>query len=447
MFTKTYTIIKRISYYDTRRNGICLLFLRMKVRGRLTAVLVGNGLLRIANSASGALVGFYLAHLALQGQLIDAALVGGLGVVSNGVELVGAIPLGALSDRLSPRVLLVGGTLAGAVATQLFGISGLVLIFYVSRALEGVAAAAISPAILAYLTDVTKRQPAIRSRVMALFELSLLVGLALGTLVGGVVWEMMATASFSWMAMVYLLTAVLFYGGAIETQALSIPYEGLWFRLRQVLVDDHLRRLAPAWLAVNAVLGLWLTHLIFQLSGPPVSGQYLVGRFQATEIGVFSLIYAVIFGVGILLWGFLLLRITYIRAMKIALGGVLMTNLCLYLLNNSESWPYWGRALVLGFYAFAILIQSGFTPAALTYLVTVAGQQVARGTTMGLYSFLLGLGTALGAAVGGLLARDLFINGLLVGSVLLGVLALGAVLLLPPLQQDVRLSNKDASFT
>ncbi|HEU5103062.1 MAG TPA: hypothetical protein VFU22_28765 [Roseiflexaceae bacterium] len=38
---------------------------------RLTAVPIGDGLLRMAASAGGALVGFYLAALAIQGRPVD----------------------------------------------------------------------------------------------------------------------------------------------------------------------------------------------------------------------------------------------------------------------------------------------------------------------------------------------------------------------------------------
>src|SRR5205823_3522534 len=84
------------------------------------------GMLRVANAAGCALIGFYLAHLAAQGYGVDAALVGALGVIINSAELAAALPLCVLADRVAPRNMLVAGALLGAVATQLFGISGLV---------------------------------------------------------------------------------------------------------------------------------------------------------------------------------------------------------------------------------------------------------------------------------------------------------------------------------
>ncbi len=162
---------------------------------RLRAVLVGNGLLRVANAAGGALVGFYLAALAKEGGGMDATLLGGLGAVVNGTELIAAVPVGLLSDRYSPRTILVIGCVLGALATQLFGLTSLIAIFFLSRALEGVASAAGGPALLAHLTDATEGAPEQRGRVMGLYELALLAGLALGTLVGGDLWARAGTGA------------------------------------------------------------------------------------------------------------------------------------------------------------------------------------------------------------------------------------------------------------
>ena len=66
----------------------------------LTFVLIGNSMQRIAVGASGVLIGFYLAHLANRGSAIGAGLVGILGAVSFGAELVSLQPR---SDRSSSQ--------------------------------------------------------------------------------------------------------------------------------------------------------------------------------------------------------------------------------------------------------------------------------------------------------------------------------------------------------
>ncbi|MGH9592587.1 MAG: MFS transporter, partial [Bryobacteraceae bacterium] len=152
------------------------------VLARLTAVLVGNGFLRIASGAGGVLVGLYLAQLATQGLAGGAALAGTLGAVSFGMELAASIPMGLVSDALAPRILMTAGALFGAVGTQILGIGGRTAILFLGRSIEGFGAAASVPAILAHLTDATERNPTLRARVMSYFELTLLAGLALGGL-------------------------------------------------------------------------------------------------------------------------------------------------------------------------------------------------------------------------------------------------------------------------
>ncbi len=399
--------------------------------GRLLAVLIANGLLRIASSAGGALIGFYLAALARAGRPFDAGLVGALGVVVNVAEVAGALPVGLLADRWSPRALLVLGALLGAAATQVFGLGALVPLFYLARALQGVATAAGGPALLAHLTDVSRGDTARRGRIMSFYELSLLAGLALGGLVGGQLWERFATLAFSMLAAAYLLAAALFGwgagGGTQAPGAAAAPLAGLW----RALADPLLRRLAPAWLAMNAIIGLWLTHIAFQLSGPPVVGQYLVGRFSPGQVGAILLGYALVFAAGVTLWGFLLARVARVRALRITIAAMLGACLLIYLLNTSAGWPpalRWGVTALL---ALAIVAESGFTPAGLAYLADVAGRSEGRGAAMGIYTLLLGLGSALGAGLGGALARELALNGLVLGTAALAALALASLGLLP----------------
>ena len=84
---------------------------------------------------------------------------------------------------MQPRLLMTGGAIIGAVAAFLFAVSGSTSIFFLSRLLEGIGAAAIVPALLAYITDATEGRSALRVRALSYFELTLLAGLALGGIV------------------------------------------------------------------------------------------------------------------------------------------------------------------------------------------------------------------------------------------------------------------------
>src|SRR5260370_18622794 len=91
---------------------------------RLTLVIFGNALQRIAAGTSGVLVGLYLADLANHRFPIGAALVGTLGAMSFGTELIGAVPMGIASDSIAPRALMTVVSFLAALVTQLFGMSG-----------------------------------------------------------------------------------------------------------------------------------------------------------------------------------------------------------------------------------------------------------------------------------------------------------------------------------
>jgi MFS family permease len=398
---------------------------------RLAVVLAANGLLRIANSSNGALIGFYLAHLALQGHPANAAMLGALGVVFSAFELSGAVPVGMLADRFPLRNILVLGALVAAAATQLFGITGLVAIFYLSRALEGLSAASSAPTLLAHIADATGRVPQSRGRWMGFFEISLLSGIALGGLVGVTLWDTFHTYAFSTVAVVYLVVAALFFWGAQARGNSLTPAVGPLAGLTRVFADPLLKRLAPAWLAVNAIIGLWLTHIGFQLSGPKAAGQYLVGRFSATQVGLILLGFAIAFSVGVVAWGFILTSVTRVYALRGTMVGIFFACLWLYLLNASTDWNTSWRLGILSFLALSVMVASGFTPTALAFLADVAGNVEGRGTAMGVYTLLFGLGNALGAGLGGALAHIFAFNGLIIGTVVLAFVSLAALALLP----------------
>ena len=120
----------------------------IRARHRLPIALLGNGLMRIAGGASAVLVGLYLADLANRGAHVNAALVGTLGAVSFGAELLFAVPTGMLSDAIAPRALMTSGALLAAAATQMFGMSRWVGIFFLSRTIEGIGAACRGTAVV-----------------------------------------------------------------------------------------------------------------------------------------------------------------------------------------------------------------------------------------------------------------------------------------------------------
>src|SRR5258708_28710768 len=370
--------------------------------------------MRIAGGASGVLAGLYLADLANHGAQVDAALVGTLGAMSFGAELVFAVPTGMLSDAMAPRALMTGGALLGAIATQMFGMSGWVSIFFLSRAIEGLGAAGGAPPLLAHITDVTERDPALRARAMSYFELSLLAGLAAGGLVGAQLWHIFHTSAFATVASVYLLSAGLLYFGAAGSRGHGghAALAGFWRALHQ----PSLRRLAPVWLCVNAIVGLWLgPTLTFLLTQKARSGQFLAGIFadQPERVGWLLLGYSLVFGAGVSGWSIILPRMPILRVLRINL--VAMFSVCVgrFLLNRSAGQSHAPRSAIGVASALCVMVESGFTPAALSLLAGAIGAQAGRGAAMGIYSVLLSMGAIGGALVAAPFSPRFAVDGLL----------------------------------
>ncbi len=390
----------------------------------LAAVLLGNTLMRIAGATGGVLIGLYLSALVAQGRMLDAGLVGALTAVAFGAELVGALPMGMLADAWTPRTLMTYGALLGAGAVQLFGLSELVGLFVVARALEGLAVAATTPSVLAFLTEATATDAVRRGKVMSCFEASLLGGLAFGGLLAAFLWRTIGVWSFSAAAGLYVAAAGLFVSGA---QGGRHPVDA-WAGLRGALAAPLLRHLAPAWVCVNAMVGVWLgSTLPFVLTVPERRGQFLTGIFATNPDGVgWALVgYAIVFATGVTGWSLILHRFRRMTVLRLALGGLLLACLGLYALNHAGEQPPAVRWCIGAGTALAIMVESGFTPTALALLGEAVGEQAGRGATMGVYSVLLGIGAVAGSVLGGIGASWAAMDGLIAVTVLL---ALGAFL-------------------
>lgn len=391
----------------------------------LAQAISAHALLRIASGANGILIGLYLAHLDNAGAAHSVQMVGTLSAVSFAAELLASLPMGVASDALNPRWLMTGGALAGAVAALLFAGSHQSSIFFFSRFLEGIAAAAVVPALLAYLTVNTQGDRVMRARVMSYFELSLLGGLAFGGLLASQLFRQFHAGAFVAIALFYLLCAILlFFATRTGAQAnAGSPLAGLKSAWRL----PALRHLAPVWLCVNCIVGLWLgSTLPFLLTRTPATHQFLDGVFagEPWRVGVVLLGYSVVFGLGVTLWSFVLPRLSLRTAMRITLTAMLPVCTGFYLFNHTAPGAHTSRWILGVATAAAIMVESGFTPAALAWLAGTLPPQSGRGAAMGIYSVLLSLGAIIGSLLAGLLGKPFAIDGLLYATAGVAVLAL-----------------------
>jgi len=423
----------------------------------LVALITGSLLLRAAAGAMGENIQFYFNSIHEAAKNLDHPLrtiagatnvyevsytLGGLIIGTFfAAELIGAPLFGAWSDRYGRKLFIIFGPLFGAIAVQITALTTIVWLLLFTRLLEGVSTAANAPATLGYIAESTSHSPKLRARVVGLFEVATIGGMAVGFSLGGWLWRHFGTPAivagipltspaFALNALVYVASLLILWFGLHEVReakhvAAPLPLRETWANYWKIITSPKVASFAPAWIAINAVLGVWinLTARILTDKGS-FPGQLLAGRFDSFEAGNIRAAYAVVFVLGILLWSLIFAHMKKTTVMLIGTGGLFLTCLFLFLLNHQ---PALDAPLVMPLallLVVSIFIQSGFTPAALAYLADITeGHVTDRGVIMGMYSVFLGIGQFIGASVGGPFVDWQGADGIVIVTTLLGAFA------------------------
>jgi MFS family permease len=407
----------------------------------LVAVLVGSLVLRVAAQTMGQMLQFYLAEIDRSYYAISHEARGFITASFFVTELLGSLVLGAMSDRYGRKLFIVLGPLFGAVAVQMTSMTVAIWLLVITRLLEGLSTASAIPATLGYISEATTKRPSLRARIVGLFEITLVGGIALGAVVGGYLWEnfgkpaevaglRLISPAFSINGLIYLISLAIFAWGLSDIKRRpdrAAPRHGMQHKLgryREVLKSPHVWKFVPAWLAVNSILGLWINHSVGLMTGKDhYDDQLFTGNIAADKFGYVFGILAVVFALGLLAWSLILGRYRKTSVMIVSTGGLFITLITVYGLNHLGTFSHPLYYPLLGGLVVGLVVLSGFTPAALTYLADVTeSHREDRGTIMGLYSVFLGVGQVIGTTVGGFFATAAGIDGLLLLSAILGVI-------------------------
>ncbi len=412
----------------------------------MTAVwlcIVGNMFLRLGNSATGVLMGLVLASIGRTQGGVPATAVGLLAASFYVAELLGAPVFGTLSDRYGRRRFLIAGPICGAVAIQLIGwpslLVGLPLMLIpmaLGRVVEGLSTATTAPSTLSFLSARTAVSASLRGRVMSWYEMATVVGIGLGFVAAGVLWDRLGHGAFLAVTVIYAL-ALAAFALVSEDRRNDAPEGGAHATsFREVLKKRRLLRFVPAWLCVNTIVGVWFTHSAFQLTGAHRPGQFLTGEFTGSSLGASFAMFSAAFVVGVFLWGMAIGRREKTTLMLITMAGIYVICLALFAINHMGDQGGSALTALTVLFLLGVVVASGFTPAALAYLADISEEMAEhRGTVMGLYSVMLGLGQLLGGALGGPFAQVGGVNGLILLTALLGAGALATLVLLHRTEQ------------
>lgn len=401
----------------------------------LWAVVLGTFTLRFSTGLTGAMLVYYLDDLpAYGGQRVDAIVLGLFTASFFAAELLFSPLFGALADRFGYHRIMELGPGFGAVAVVLTGITTSLVLLGATRWLEGASTAASVPAILGFVAVATVGDEGLRGRAVARFEAATLAGLGGGIVAAGVIYTALGNVAFFANALLYGVSWCIYRFGISDPRVDRAGYEHerrtTLGRYWEILRGAHVWLLAPTWIAINAVIGLWTAQSIFQLIRDPVpafADQLLMQGFSPLAVSAGLGVGMLIFFAGLVYWGsrFRLLRRTTIIGYGIAGGGMLAA--AALALNHGSGLPAPLMAGLLVLIVGGLFVLAGATPAALGLLADMSEPYPRdRGAIMGLYSVFLGVGQIVGSLAGGVAADARGIDGLL-----LATLVLLAVALLP----------------
>lgn len=408
----------------------------------LAAVLVGSLILRLASHATGQMTQFYLGYISHNLYHISHITRGYVIASFFITELLGSLVLGAMSDRYGKKLFMVMGPVFGLIAVQLTAMTSVLWVLVMARLLEGLSTGSSVPATLGYISEATVGRPSLRARVMGMFEITLVGGIALGAVIGGYLWKFLdsprtvagitlQSPAFSVNGLIYLISLAVFAWGLKDVTRPSTTSGSdqsragaLRTKLKhyyEVFKSPSVSMFIPAWLSIFSVIGIWTNNSVGLLTGEHFKGQRLTGVVTPESFGNGFAALAVFFAVGVLAWSFVLARFRKTNVMLIGTLSLFALLLTVFGLNHLGSFSSSVFYLLLGALLIEVLVMSGFTPAALTYLADVTeGYAADRGSIMGLYSVFLGVGQLTGTSIGGYFADWNGIDGLILLSAILG---------------------------
>jgi MFS family permease len=412
----------------------------------LIAIIIGSLVLRLASQTTGQMLQFYFSHIHKNYYHLSHTLTGFITASFFITELFGSLILGAMSDRYGRRLFILMGPVFGLVAVQMTSMTVVLWLLVITRLLEGLSTASSVPATLGYISEATVGHPALRARVIGLFEITLVGGIALGASVGGYLWRYfghhamvfgveLTSPAFAINGLIYLVSLFIFSWGLRDLKRpaeWSVGAHGKFDHYRTVLRSRRVWLFIPAWLAIFSIIGVWINNSIRLLTGDERrEGQLLMGYISTVQFGNGLAVLAIIFAIGILIWSFIMARYRKTSVMLIAVGGLFILLGTVYGLNHLSAFAGPLYYPLMGLLLAGVVLLSGFTPAALTYLADVTESYAEdRGSIMGLYSVFLGVGQLLGAMTGGYFAEQRGIDGLLELSAVFGLVTLISLLLL-----------------
>jgi MFS family permease len=327
-------------------------------------------------------------------------------------EMLTVVLFGVLADRLGRKPFLSLGLAVSSIVIFMFTLTGNFLALSVIHALQGICAAMVIASSLALVAD--HALVSLRGRAMGFYDFSNIAGYIVGPALAGILEHSFSIASSFYAAsLIAIVGAAVTYLTVREAANRVLHGETDAFATFRLLFSNR-KALAmfPVWLAVTTFIGMALTFGPRLIESPIQAG------------GGFALA-AFVLAFSQPLFGFLSDR--YGRERVMLFGTFSMLGLFASIIavvrfgvNVWTAAPFIG---VFGLGSFA------FAPAALAAVADVAPTH-GRGTTMGVYSLVISLGTVVGPLIAGYVLDNYDFTTLLYVSIAIILVALSLTILI-----------------
>ena len=309
------------------------------------------------------------------------------------------IPFGVISDRIGRRPVIYFGLVVFALGSVLAAQSDSIWGVIAGRVLQG--AGAISAAVMALLSDLTREQH--RTKAMAMIGMSIGVSFAVAMVVGplltrafGLSGLFIATAALALVGIVLVAFFVPRSSNTLQHRESGVARQALGPTLRH----PDLLRLDAGIFILHAILMASFVALplaFVERAGLPKEQHWWV-YLTALFISFFAMVPFIIYGEK---------KRKMKRVLVGAIGVLMLTELFFWEFAHSL------RTLVIGtvvfFTAFNLL------EASLPSLISKVSPAGGKGTAMGVYSTSQFLGAALGGILGGWMFQHGGLNGVFLG--------------------------------
>ncbi|GIP24361.1 MFS transporter [Paenibacillus sp. J22TS3] len=317
----------------------------------------------------------------------------GLLVAAYGVTQFLLSPItGQQSDRYGRKVFIVTGVIVFAAAKFIFAVGDALWMLYISRLLEGVAAALIVPPMMAYVADITTTEE--RARGNSLLAAAMSFGFVIGPGLGGIL------AGYGTRVPLYVAAGAAVVGVVFSMLCLPESLSKEQMRAAREVVtrkESLFKQYARSLKSKYAILFILVLVMTFGLANyESVLGLYVTKRFQFSPQSI-AIILTTGAIIGVAMQALMVARIIKRFGEKMVIKGALLITSCAYIVLIFVK-DFWSIFLITSsiFFATAIL-----RPALNTQLSKLAGNE--QGYVAGMNNAYMSLGNIIGPILAGLL--------------------------------------------